>query len=307
MTETIVVTEKLTKRYGDRLAVDDVSLTVRRGEVYGFLGPNGAGKTTTLRMLLGLVRPTSGRAVVLGGSPGKPAVVTRIGALVEGPGFYPYLSGRDNLRVLARYQDVDDRAVDVVLGRVDLGARGRDPYKSYSLGMKQRLGVAAALLQDPELVILDEPTNGLDPAGMRDMRRLVREMATGGRTVVLSSHLMSEVQQICDRVGVIDRGRMLTESAVQDLRGGGELIISATPADTARDRLTAMPEVEHVRVDEGVLRVRADDRHTADITRVLVTAGVAVSEVRRDTRQLEDVFFEMTGQSIDTAKELDHV
>ena len=303
----VVEAEGLTKRYGDHAVVDSISLTVHPGEVYGFLGPNGAGKTTTLRMLLGLISPSGGTASVLGERPGSAAALGRTGSLIEGPSFYPYLSGRDNLRVLATYANVRGSRIDEVLELVTLSARGRDKFTTYSLGMKQRLGVAAALLQDPELVILDEPTNGLDPAGMRDMRRLVREMATGGRTVVLSSHLMSEVQQICDRVGVIDRGRMLTESAVQDLRGGGELIISATPADTARDRLTAMPEVEHVRVEEGVLRVRADDRHTADITRVLVTAGVAVSEVRRDTRQLEDVFFEMTGQSIDTAKELDHV
>src|ERR1700712_5107943 len=156
MTDTIVSTDRLSKRYGDRLAVDAVSLTVRRGEVYGFLGPNGAGKTTTLRMVLGLVRPTSGRASVLGGPPGAPAAVARGGALVEGPGFYPYLSGRDNLRVLARYRDIDDRAVDAVLARVDLATRGRDRYSRYSLGMKQRLGVAAALLGEPDLLGLDE-------------------------------------------------------------------------------------------------------------------------------------------------------
>ncbi len=303
----VVEAKGLTKRYGDHAVVDSISLTVHRGEVYGFLGPNGAGKTTTLRMLLGLISPSGGEASVLGERPGSAAALGRTGSLIEGPTFYPFLSGRDNLRVLAMYADVPGSRIDEVLELVALSARGLDRFTTYSLGMKQRLGVAATLLKDPELVILDEPTNGLDPAGMRDMRRLVRELATGGRTVVLSSHLMSEVQQICDRVGVIDHGRMLTESTVQDLRGGGELIVAATPSDTARDRLTGMPEVEQVRMDEGVLRVRVDERHTADITRALVTAGVAVTEVRRDTRQLEDVFFEMTGQSTDTAKELDHV
>jgi len=179
MTEQIVVTRELTKRYGDRLAVDAVSLSVRRGEIYGFLGPNGAGKTTTLRMLLGLVRPTSGHASVLGAPPGTPAALRRIGALIEGPGFYPYLSGRENLRVLARYAGLDDVAVEAALTLVDLASRAGDRYRSYSLGMKQRLGVAAALLGDPQLLILDEPTNGLDPAGMADMRDLIRGLADG--------------------------------------------------------------------------------------------------------------------------------
>src|SRR5690606_6694723 len=184
----------LTKRYGDRAAVDSVDLTVQRGEVYGFLGPNGAGKTTTLRMLLGLVRPTSGSATVLGRPPGAPDALDRTGALVESPGFFPYLSGRDNLRVLARYSRLDDAAVDAALEQVDLTDRAADKFKSYSLGMKQRLGVAAALLGTPELLILDEPTNGLDPAGMADMRVLIRALADHGQTVLLSSHLLGEVQ-----------------------------------------------------------------------------------------------------------------
>src|SRR3954452_24049470 len=217
--DDVVQTHELTKRYGDRLAADRVSLTVRRGEVYGFLGPNGAGKTTTLRMVLGLIRPTSGSAVVLGEPAGTTAAIARVGALVEGPGFYPYLSGRDNLRVMARYRGIADRAVDDVLDRVDLGARGRDRYSRYSLGMKQRLGVAAALLGEPDLLVLDEPTNGLDPAGMADMRALLVDVAAGGQTVLLSSHLLAEVQEICDRVGIISGGRLLAEGTVADLRG----------------------------------------------------------------------------------------
>jgi ABC-2 type transport system ATP-binding protein len=165
--------------------------------------------------------------------------------------------------------------------------------------MKQRLGVAAALLKDPELVILDEPTNGLDPAGMRDMRRLVRALGAGGRTVLLSSHLLGEVQQICDRVGVIDRGRMVAESTVEELRGGTELIVAAAPSDLARSELESMREVESVRTFEGALRVRTDDRHTALINRTLVNAGVAVTELRRDERQLEDVFLAMTSHETD--------
>jgi ABC-2 type transport system ATP-binding protein len=296
----VVEVHDLTKRYRNAVnAVDGVSFTVRRGEVYGFLGPNGAGKTTTLRMLLGLVTPTAGQVSVLGRRPGDPAALARIGSLVEGPAFYPYLSGRDNLRVVARYAGQPATSVTPALRAVDLDGRGQDRFSTYSLGMKQRLGVAAALLKDPELVVLDEPTNGLDPAGMRDMRRLIRDLGAAGRTVLLSSHLLGEVQQICDRVLVIDRGRVVTESTVGELRGGGELVLSAAPSDVARAQLEAMPEVERVRARDGLLRVRADDRHTAEINRVLVAAGVAVTELRRDERQLEDVFLEMTDHPTD--------
>jgi ABC-2 type transport system ATP-binding protein len=214
----IVEVRGLTKRYGQRTAVDGISLSVQPGEVYGFLGPNGAGKTTTLRMLLGLVAPTAGTVSVLGRPPGDPGALARIGSLVEGPAFYPYLSGRDNMLVVARYAGAPVSRIAEVLQTVDLADRAGDKFATYSLGMKQRLGVAAALLKEPELVILDEPTNGLDPAGMRDMRRLVRALGAGGRTVLLSSHLLGEVQQICDRVGVIDRGRMVAESTVEALR-----------------------------------------------------------------------------------------
>ena len=192
---------------------------MRRGEVYGFLGPNGAGKTTTLRMLLGLVRPTSGTAAVLGEAPGTPGGLARIGSMVEAPAFYPYLSGRDNLRVLARHAGVGEERVDAVLAQVDLSARADDRAATYSLGMKQRLGVAAALLKDPELLILDEPTNGLDPAGMAEMRAFIRSLGDGGRTVVLSSHLMGEVEQVSDRVGVIRDGSLVAEGTVEELRG----------------------------------------------------------------------------------------
>jgi ABC-2 type transport system ATP-binding protein len=243
---------------------------------------------------------------VLGRPPGDPAALARIGSLVEGPGFYPYLSGNDNLRVVARYAGVPASRIGEALLSVDLADRARDTFATYSLGMKQRLGVAAALLKDPELVILDEPTNGLDPAGMRDMRRLVRSLGASGRTVLLSSHLLGEVQQICDRVGVIDRGRMLAESTVDQLRGGTELIVAATPPDVARAQLESMHEVESVRPYDGALRVRADDRHTALINRTLVSAGVAVTELRRDERQLEDVFLAMTDHEPDR-QEVDDV
>ena len=214
--EHVIETHDLTKRYGDAIvAVDALELRVRRGEVYGFLGPNGAGKSTTLRMLLGLVRPTSGTAAVLGEPPGAAAGLARVGAMVEAPAFYPYLSGRDNLRVLAGHAGVAPSRIDAVLDEVDLAARAGDRTSTYSTGMKQRLGVAAALLKDPELLILDEPTNGLDPAGMAEMREFVRALAGGGRTVLLSSHLMGEIEQVCDRVGVIRAGSLVAEGTVE--------------------------------------------------------------------------------------------
>jgi ABC-2 type transport system ATP-binding protein len=282
-----------------RPAVDHVDLTVRAGEIYGFLGPNGAGKTTTLRMLLGLVRPTSGTATVLGDPAGSPESLARTGSMIEGPAFYPYLSGRDNLRVVARLAGVPADRVDPALATVDLAGRGGDRFSAYSLGMKQRLGVAAALLKDPELVVLDEPTNGLDPAGMRDMRALVVELGRQGRTVILSSHLMAEVQEICDRVAVIADGRVVAEATVEDLRGGTSLLVAAHPTDRATSVLHDLAVVDGVRRDGTDLRIDVDPRHTATIVRTLVQAGVDVTQVRRDERQLEDVFFEITGREIE--------
>lgn len=301
-TETTVVTDRLTKRYGSRLAVDSVSLTVERGEVYGFLGPNGAGKTTMLRMLLGLISPSSGSAHVVGSSPGEPAALARIGSLVEGPGFYPYLSGRDNLRVMARYRHVPDRDVDTALDRVDLAGRGGDAFRSYSLGMKQRLGVASALLGDPDLLILDEPTNGLDPAGMADMRRLVVELAQQDQTVLLSSHLLSEVQEICHRVGVITDGRLLTQSTVDALRGASTLFVRAEPVDRALAAMMRLAGENGVQLDSDGIRLDIDTDRAPEVARVLTSETCAVYEIRPAERSLEDVFFEMTSNTRDAAQ-----
>jgi ABC-2 type transport system ATP-binding protein len=297
----VVETRELTKAYPEVMAVDRVSLSVRRGEVYGFLGPNGAGKTTTLRMLLGLIRPTSGDLTILDRRPGDPGALARIGSMIEGPAFYPFLSGRDNLAVMARYAGVGADRIDDTLETVDLASRGGDKFSTYSLGMKQRLGVAAALIKDPDLIVLDEPTNGLDPAGQRDMRALIRRLGDSGRTVILSSHMLGEVQQICDRVGVINAGRMVVESTVEELRGDSELVIRATPADVVRATLDQLAHVQPIRTVDDELRLRVDERHTGEVVRALVLAGVDVREVRRVDRQLEDVFFEVT------AKEVSHV
>jgi ABC-2 type transport system ATP-binding protein len=282
----------LTKRYGTAAAVDDLTLRVRRGEVYGFLGPNGAGQTTTLRMLLGLVRPTAGNATVLGVPAG--AALTRIGAMVEAPAFYPYLSGRDNLRVLAGHAGVGADRIDAVLDEVRLLDRAAERTAAYSLGMKQRLGVAAALLKDPELLILDEPSNGLDPAGMAEMRRLVRALGRGERTVVLSSHLMGEVEQVCDRVGVIRDGALVAEGTVEELRGRAVLRVRAEPLAGARELIARQPGVERVDPSAGALDVTVDPSRAAAINRALVEAGVAVSELSTRQSSLEDAFFALT-------------
>jgi ABC-type multidrug transport system ATPase subunit len=294
----VIETHELSKWYGERIvAVDRLALKVRRGEVFGFLGPNGAGKTTTLRMLLGLIRPTSGSAVVLGARPGSPASLSRIGALIETPALYPFLSGSDNLRVLARHAGVDETRIGEVLEQVELTTRSGDRFGTYSLGMKQRLGIAAALLKDPELLILDEPTNGMDPAGMAEMRTFIRSLGRGRRTVLLSSHLMSEVEQICDRVGVISRGRLVAEGTVEELRGRESLWVRAEPLDEAERVVAALRSVERVTRSDGGLRIGVDPAAAAAINQALVEAGIAVVELRPERASLEKAFLELTREA----------
>jgi len=291
-----VETRGLTKRYGSRItAVRELDLTVERGEVYGFLGPNGAGKTTTLRMLLGLIRPTSGEARVLDEEPGSPAGLEKIGALVESPAFYPYLSGRDNLRVMARYSGAPRSRIAEVLDQVELSGRAKDKFKKYSLGMKQRLGVAAALLKDPELLILDEPTNGLDPKGMADMRGLIRRLGKGDRTVLLSSHLLGEVEQICDRIGVINKGSLVAEGSIAELRGRQGLLVRAEPVEEAARIAERLTGVEEVEVSDGALRLATDPDRAPEINAKLVSAGLRVSELHPAEQSLEELFLELTG------------
>ena len=294
MADVALSTYGLTKRYGKATAVDGVNITVRHGEIYGFLGPNGAGKTTTLRMVLGLVRPSAGTAEVLGTAPGDPAGLTRIGAMVESAAFYPYLSARDNLEVLARHANVPRSRVADVLTTVGLAARAGDRFASYSLGMKQRLGVAAALLKNPELLILDEPTNGLDPFGMADMNDLISRLGHEGKTVLLSSHNLAEVQQICDHVGVIFKGKLVAQSTVDELRGSAVLVISATPIEQAEKYLVGLVGREKVSVERDMIRVNVDGHESASINRQLVLAGVEVHELRREERSLEEAFMAMS-------------
>src|SRR5438309_5348520 len=294
--EFVVETHGLTKRYGSGvLAVDRLDLVVRKSEVYGFLGPNGAGKTTTLRMLMGLIAPTAGAATVAGHPPGAPEGLAKIGALVENPAFYPYLSGHGNRSVVARYAGVPDAHIDGALDEVGLLSRGHDKYGTYSLGMKQRLGVAAALIKEPELLILDEPTNGLDPQGMLEMRNLIKDLGRADRSVLLSSHLLNEVQQVCDRIGVIQSGRLIAQGSVDEVRGGVELLVRATPQDRVdsllRERLPGA-----VRVQEGAFFLRIESARSAEISRLLVSAGCELTELRPSERSLEDVFLQLTGE-----------
>ena len=293
-----VETHGLSKRYSTGvMAVNDLTLLVKTGEVYGFLGPNGAGKTTTLRMLSGLLHPTSGTAIVAGAAPGSPASLARMGAMVETPAFYPYLSGRDNLRVVARYAGISSSRIDPVLKQVDLTDRERYKFRTYSTGMKQRLGVAAALLKDPDLLILDEPTSGLDPKGTVEMRTLIGDLRREGRTVLLSSHLLNEVELTCDRVGVIAKGKLVAEGTVDELRsrsGGRTLLIRATPLEQARRLLESLLKPDQVKVVDDAIVLSVDPSQAASINRRLVADGVDVSELRVAEQSLEAVFLELT-------------
>ncbi len=296
--ELAVEARAVVKRFGAGVvAVDGLDLAIRSGETYGLIGPNGAGKTTTLRMLLGLVRPTSGLIRVLGRPPGDPAGLRRLGAMGE-TAFYPFLSGRDNVRAAARRCAVADARVDAVLGLAGLTERADDAVAGYSFGMQQRLGVAVALLKDPPLLILDEPANGLDPAGQLDMRSLIRALRGGGRTIVLSSHDMNEVDELCDRVGIISGGRLLAEGPPSELRGRARLAVRAEPAGEAARLAAVLAEVNEAELSGGaVLMTLQDDSAAAaaSINRQFVAAGLEVSEIRAARRSLQEVFLDLTG------------
>src|SRR3989442_5084832 len=272
---TIVEPHGLTKRFGSGvLAVNSVDMSVRRGEVYGFLGPNGAGKTTTLRMLVGLIRPTSGTATVAGHTPGAPAGLAKIGSLIESPGFYPFLSGRENLGVVADLAGVNHKRVEEGLDIVELSSRAGRKFCTYSTGMKQRLGVAAALLKDPDLLILDEPTNGLDPQGMAEMRKLIKDIGQGDRTVLLSSHLLGEVEQICDRVGVISNGKLVTQPTEPELLAEEGVLVRAHPIEQAEDILTRMYGADAISRHDGAILLQTTPAYRVEINRSLTSARI---------------------------------
>jgi ABC-2 type transport system ATP-binding protein len=284
-------------RGGTTVAVDGLDLEVPEGGVFGFLGPNGAGKTTTIRCLLGLVAPSAGRISLLDADIPRalPSVIRRVGSIVEAPALFPRFTGRRNLEVLARIDGIGRHAVDDVLERVGLNDRGDDLVKTYSLGMKQRLGIGAALLKDPAVLVLDEPANGLDPAGIVEVRELLRRLGAEGRTVFVSSHILSEIQQTADRVAILARGRCVREGAVADVlaSGGGEgLIVRLRDMEAGR---AALNEAGMVSTPSGdALRVAVAPTESERVSRTLAERGLYVTELRREEVDLETVFLELT-------------
>ncbi len=299
MSGTVIETRGLrkefhTRRGPHRVAVAGLDLNVPEGGVHGFLGPNGSGKTTTIRMLLGLARPTAGTMRLFGTAVplGLPAVIDRVGAVVEMPKFLPSFTGRQNLTLLARTRDIATARIDAALDTVGLTDRADDRYRGYSLGMKQRLAIAATLLKDPRLLILDEPTNGLDPAGIREIRETIRALGEQGVTVLLSSHILAEIQQVCDRVTIIGNGRMLASGRVDDLIGDRTSHRLVVPDPQAAIKVLASAGIKASLVDSA-LRVESGP-DPADITRVLAHAQIWLSELSPQRADLETVFLELT-------------
>ena len=288
----------LTKCFGDVTAVNAISLSVGRGEVLGLLGPNGSGKSTTLNMVLGFVRPTEGSIAIDGHDLARERelALSSVGGLVEGSAFYPYLSGRKNLSMLARIRGLMPGSVDAAIALVDLGSAAERNFGGYSTGMRQRLGVAAALLHDPQLIVLDEPTSGLDPAGTREMRHLIPRIAAEGHTVILASHLLVEVEQVCQRVAILKEGRIIAEGNVAELlRRDGALRISVQESEiaSAQGALMGTPGVNSVTVEDSSLVVMGSV-DGADLNRTLAQAGIYASRIAAVERSLESVFLELT-------------
>jgi len=302
MTDSDVVlrTVGLSKRYGRRLALANLDLEVRAGRVYGFLGPNGAGKTTCISLILGLIAATSGHVEMFGLDTRTHLrdALRRTGAILEGPAFYPHLSGRDNLRIWGAISGgVALTTIDEQLRTVGLAERGGDKIRAYSLGMKQRLALAGALLHNPELLLLDEPTNGLDPAGMREFRQLIRELGRRGKTVFVSSHLLNEVELMCDDVAIIKEGRLIAEGSVASLvRRGDVMELRVTDLSRATEVLRSLDWVGAVTSEDSLLLVEAPHERAAELSRALADQQIYLSELRPRESSLEDFFLEVTSQ-----------
>jgi ABC-2 type transport system ATP-binding protein len=314
---TIISTSRLTKAFGKLIAVNDLHLQVMRGDVFGFLGPNGSGKTTTIRMLLGLIRPTAGRAVMFGmdNAYQLPAILQRIGAIVEMPIFYPYLSGLDNLRVIAAASGMvsgpaNDRRLAEVLEIVELRTYEKLAYRKYSLGMKQRLGIAAALLTDPELVLLDEPTNGLDPAGVFEIRQLIQRLSSLGKTIFISSHILYEIQQVCNRVAILQKGNLVKQGNVSELMRKSEQIevrlnredetlyaqnVLQQARTQGADWITQV-RIERNRQNHSLLLIDAPVARSAEVNALLAQQSLYAAELHPREGSLEEVFLQLTGQ-----------
>src|ERR1700687_4789945 len=304
MAEDVVLrTSGLLKRFGALTAVDRLDLEVKRGEVVGLLGPNGAGKSTTIGMILGLVRPTAGTAQILGKdvTTHRAEALEHLGAMLEVTSFYPHLTGRQNLTAIAMLRGGAARKrVDPLLQRLGLGDRGKTKFRAYSLGMRQRLGIAATLLADPAVVILDEPGNGLDPAGQREIRELTKELAKEGRGVLLASHLLHEVELVCDRVVVVQKGRIIAAGTIAEItRGGSSYEIVVSDADRATQILRTIEGVREVRPGERGLEFVAGPDRGEELNRALVAAGLYASAIVPCGSSLEDVFLELTEKETD--------
>jgi ABC-2 type transport system ATP-binding protein len=323
--EIIISTNRLTKAYGKLVAVNDLHLQVMRGDVFGFLGPNGAGKSTTIRMLLGLIRPTAGRAILFGMDTAyqMPTILRHVGAIVEMPVFYPYLSGIDNLRVVAAASGMvsgraNQRRIEEVLELVELKSQASTAYHKYSLGMKQRLGIASALLTDPELVLLDEPTNGLDPAGMYEIRQLIQRLRALGKTIFISSHLLNEVQQVCNRVAILQKGNLIKQGNVHELLRGQEQVLVCLP--DAEELAQAKTLLEQAREDganwlgaiqvekdaqgQERLRVGAPKARSAEVNRLLGQSGIFAAELHPYAGSLEELYLRLTTPSTGAGEHL---
>jgi len=305
--EYVVETQGLTKRFGDRTVVRDVALQVPRGTAFGYLGPNGAGKTTLIRMLLGLTRANGG-TMKLRGIPvpeRRAEALSRVGAIVDEPRFHGHLTGRENLAIIAAARGRESFArIDDVLERVGLAQRADDRVKTYSMGMRQRLGIARCLLSDPELLILDEPMNGLDPAGILEFRNLIRALIGEGRTVMLSSHLLDEVEKTCDYVAIVDQGEIVAQGPLEEMRGDGQprVVIGVDEPATARALLADVRGVTEVAEQEGLLHVSLQDLDLVpELNRRLVEAGIAVRRLEPVQASLEERFLSITSRLADVA------
>ena len=311
----VISTSRLTKAFGKLVAVNDLHLQVMRGDVFGFLGPNGSGKTTTIRMLLGLIRPTAGRAIIFGmdNAYQLPEILQRIGAIVETPVFYPYLSGKDNLHAVAAASGMvsgsaSNRRVEEVLEIVELGSQAKDAFRHYSLGMKQRLGIGAALLSDPELVLLDEPTNGLDPAGQFEIRQLIQRLSTLGKTIFISSHFLHEIQQVCNRVAILQKGNLIKQGSVNELLQQSEqIVVRLNTIDETEQALRllqqtsveGLPWIARVQKDTNkqnlpILRIDAPRARSAELNALLAQHHLFAAEIHPQEGSLEELFLGLT-------------
>ena len=293
----VIETRALTKRYRDVLAVDAISFSVEAGQVFGFLGPNGSGKTTTIGMLLGIITPSSGEVHLLGrsGRDGLHAARQQIGATLETPNFYPYLSGWDNLRIVANLKGVAHKGIEETLELVGLLQRRKDKFEGYSLGMKQRLAIAATLLGNPQLVILDEPANGLDPDGMREIRELIVALGARGKTVFVSSHLLNEVERTCTHVAILRKGRVVRQASVQELLKTAMVVeLRGGDVETLQRAAQRYPKAESVRTRDGAVLVQLQDDDSASLNRWLAGEGVYVSVLAPKRLSLEEAFIDLT-------------